>query len=269
MIDLWDLKTLPAVTLALVNDNADLIRDYFAREAFIMEFRRTSTLWDEIPTNEFHDRKMELEAEVRRSIMLETIRGFHYTRMTDGEVHAIQSRGILVTSLPMFREKLDAVVAAGLMAQEASEHVYDNSPLVTGDYGDRAGTFYAAAHPYPVDDSGITPFHESWGGEISRWAIEDEAILENLRALGKPRVIEVAMPIALTGWVASRLAEQIIAVKGHEPQLPGGFGADISINEPLPAANILRVHTQGDPDFEAMGRGYPLTYGEPAYKDEG
>ena len=33
MIALWDLKTLPAATLALINDNADLIRDYFAREA--------------------------------------------------------------------------------------------------------------------------------------------------------------------------------------------------------------------------------------------
>ncbi|MBY5363580.1 hypothetical protein HFO97_27255 [Rhizobium leguminosarum] len=188
--------------------------------------------------------------------------------MTDDELRAIRSRGILMTSLPMFREKLDAVVAAGLMSQEASEHVYDNSPLVTGDYGFRIGTFYATAHPCSIDDSGITPFHESWDGEISRWAIEDETVLENLRALGKPRVIEVEMPIALIGWVVSRIAEQIVAVKGHEPRLPGGFGADLSVREPLPAANILRVHTEGDPDFAAMGRGYPPTYVEPVYGDE-
>jgi len=68
--------------------------------------------------------------------------------------------------------------------------------------------------------------------------------------------------------VASRLAEQIIAVKGHEPRLPGGFGADISIESPLPAASVLRVHTEGDPDFVVMGRGYPPTYVEPWGDDE-
>ena len=260
MIDLWDLKTLPAATLALINDNADLIRDYFAREASIMEFRRHSTLWDEIPTNEFHDRKMALEADVGRSILSESIRGFHYTRMTGDEVCAIQSHGILMTSLPMFREKLDAIVAAGLMTKDAADYVYDNSLIVTGDYGDRIGTFWAAAHPYTVDDSGITPFHESWGGEISRWAITDETILENLRVLGKPRIIEVEIPVKLLGYVASRIASQIIAVKGHEPLLPGGFGADIYISSPLPASSVLRVHTEGESDFAAMGRNYPASY---------
>ncbi|MBY5363581.1 hypothetical protein HFO97_27260 [Rhizobium leguminosarum] len=75
MIDLWDLKTLPTATLELINDNAGLIRDYYAREASITESRKTSTLWDTIPTNEFHGRKMELEAEVGKTIVSETIRG--------------------------------------------------------------------------------------------------------------------------------------------------------------------------------------------------
>jgi len=255
MIDLWDLNTLPAATLELVNDNADLIRDYYSRESSIMEFRRNSTLRDVIPTNEFHDRIKDLEAAIQNSIMSETIRGFHYTRLTDDEVQATKRRGIVMTSLQMFREKLDAIVAAGLMSQERSDYVYEHSPLSTGDYGDRAGTFWATTHPLSIDDSGITPFHESWGGEISRWAIEDEGTLENLRCIGKPRVIEVAIPITLTGLVASRIAEQIIAVKGHEPRLPGGFGADICISEPLPAANVLCVLTEGDPNFAALGRG--------------
>ncbi len=262
MIDLWDLKTLSAATLVIINHNAELIRDYFAREASIIDFRRTSTLRDVIPTNEFRDRVMELEAEVETSIMGDTIRSFHYTRMTDDEVRAIQSHGILMTSLPMFRAKLDAIVAAGRMTQTVSEHVYNNSALVTGDYGERVGTFWATAHPCAINDSGITPFLESWGGEISRWAVEDEAVLENLRVLGKPRVIELAIPIALTGWVVARLAQQIIAVKGHEPRLPGGFGADICIRQPLPPANILRVLTEGDPHFASLGRRYPLTYAE-------
>jgi hypothetical protein len=268
MIDLWDPSTLPAATRSLLDDNERLIVDYLARQAALLEVRETAALRDEIPLNELHERKAALDAEVARSIMSETIRGFHHTRLTDDEVRAIRSHGIPVTSLPMLRQKLDAVVAAGLLMQGAADHVYDNSPLVTGEHGERIGTFYATAHPLSVDDGNITPFHESWGGEISTWAIKDEGILDSLRSIGKPRVIEVAIPIAATGWVASRIAQAIVAAKGCEPEQPKDLAIDISIRSALPADYVLRVHTEGEPDFAALGRGYPSTYVKPLDEDE-
>jgi hypothetical protein len=271
MIDLWDLNTLPSATLSLLNNNTNLIRQFFERQAAIKEISDTAGLRDTIPTTEFYSDMYDLKKAVEQSIMSESIRGFHYTRLTDPEVRAFQSNGISVTSLAMFRSKLAAVVSAGLMTQKESEHVFTNSPIVTGEYGNRIGTFFACGCPYVIGDPGISGFHSSWGGEISRWAVIDEAVLQSLRVIGKPRIIEVEIPVALTAacnWVPPRIADQIVAVKWHAPKLPSQFGVDLCIKDPLPAANVLRIHTDGEPDFAIMARGYPDTYVEPIDEDE-
>lgn len=263
MIDLWDLKTLPPATTALLDDGEQLIRDHANKDHIINIARASAGLTGSIPSNEFGDDVFDLKQRIETSVKAETLRTFHYTRMTDAEVAAIVSDGITMTSPSMFRRKLEDVVVSGYMTRKAADDVYAKSPIVTSRHGERGNMFWSCAIPYPITDDGIEAFLRCWGGEIGRWELPDEGKAAGLMAIGRPRVIEVDIPIerACGGFAASRIADQIVQAFKHGLGLTSYFrGADIYVQHALPPQSVLKVHSQGDATFSGMGLTYPATY---------
>jgi hypothetical protein len=263
MIDLWDLNTLPPATTSLLARGEQLIRNHVNKDHTIGVARANAGLKGNIPSNEFGDDMSDLKREIETSVKLESLRTFHYTRMTDAEVAVIVRNGITMTSLSMFRRKLDDVVASGHITRAAVDDVYAKSPIVTGRHGERGNKFWSCAIPYPITDDRIETFLRCWGGEISRWELPDEGKAAGLMAIGRPRVIEVVLPIerACGGFAASRIADQIVEAFKHGLGLTSYFrGADIYVEHALPPQSVIKVHSQGDATFSGMGLTYPATY---------
>jgi hypothetical protein len=102
-----------------------------------------------------------------------------------------------------------------------------------------------------------------WGAEVASMWVEDPALAEVLASIGRPRVIEVAVPLAATErayWVG----KAVIAAFGRVKGAPcGEQGVDLYARQPLPGWAILRVHTEWEASFAAIGRGYPVAYVDP------
>ncbi|WP_421567066.1 hypothetical protein [Ochrobactrum sp. EDr1-4] len=75
-------------------------------------------------------------------------------------------------------------------------------------------------------------------------AITVEATLNILCGLVQPRLVETAIPIIITQYVASRIASQVSAVNRREPLFRGRVSAAISINLSL-LSSTFQIHLRG------------------------
>ncbi|TAU45470.1 hypothetical protein ELI43_26445 (plasmid) [Rhizobium leguminosarum] len=67
----------------------------------------------------------------------------------------------------------------------------------------------------PIDDSGVERLLAIWGGEVASWTLEDNGAELGLPAIGLPRIMEIAMPIAtaMDGSVASTIAGRLVDLR--------------------------------------------------------
>jgi hypothetical protein len=116
------------------------------------------------------------------------------------------------------------------------------------------------SHPVDVEDSGVEPLLKHWGGEVASMWARDETLTAPLAKLGRPRIIELAVPVTLAdcGFDAARAV--IAAFVRSRGGIPSKFAFDLRVTSPLPPAAMLAVHTEGDPAFEGMGRSYPASF---------
>ena len=90
--------------------------------------------------------------------------------------------------------------------------------------------------------------------------VRDETLTAPLARLGHPRIIELAVPVALAdcGLYSARAA--IAAFARSRGGIPDKFAFDLRVTSPLPPAAVLAVHTEGEPAFEGMWRCYPAGF---------
>jgi hypothetical protein len=110
------------------------------------------------------------------------------------------------------------------------------------------------SQPRPVDDSGVTLLLESWGGESVYFWLEDAVLQRLVAQLGKPRVLEIAVPVRATqhSYWAARAA--VAAVARTLDLKPDSGSFDLYSSEALGPEAILRIHTAGEEAFERIGR---------------
>jgi hypothetical protein len=87
--------------------------------------------------------------------------------------------------------------------------------------------------------------------------MKDPTMLAPLAAIGKPRVVEVAVPLVVTPR-SYPAAEAVIATFGRSKGcIPSAHSFDLWVTAPLGPDAIIGVHTEGEASFHAMGRSYP------------
>jgi hypothetical protein len=62
----------------------------------------------------------------------------------------------------------------------------------------RSGKFWMTSHPFPADHHGVELLLAHWGGEGVYFWLEDGQLIELVKGIGRPRVIEVAVPLQVT-----------------------------------------------------------------------
>lgn len=111
------------------------------------------------------------------------------------------------------------------------------------------------SHPVHVEDGGVAPLLESWGGEAAYFWQNDPELQDLLKRIGRPRVLEIAMPLAHSRHSYSA-AEAVVAAFGRRFGCRPDKGVfDLYTHQPLGPAHILTIHTEGEPSFAALARG--------------
>ncbi|MEN5229734.1 hypothetical protein [Brevundimonas naejangsanensis] len=262
-IDVWNVASFDLNLHAALTADAALIRDFFetSRENFIQ--RELSDRTQPHPTNPFADDIMDLKDRLHVLMSDRTIRGWHHTRMTDREVRTLRQDGIHVSSISSTRARIDALVADGAFSPAVADALMAASPFTRGQADIRTNQFWVTSHPHEADDSAVELLLESWGGEAAYFWLKDPEQKLLLTKIGQPRIIEIAVPLRLTRHAYSA-AEAVLSTFGRTlGSAPESRRFDLYSWHPLPPEAVLAVHSAGAPDFERIGRGYPVDYADP------
>ena len=256
-IDVWNLDTIDAALLAELNSERDLLRDYALTEKRQFLEREAADGWVPPARNPYApDRNCFVERVVTPAMEQRTIRAWHYTRLTDDETALLRSGGVYVSSLEHIRRRLDIQVSARALSAETADALYAASPFHQP-RETRSGRFWMVSHPVAAVHSGVQLLLEHWGGEGVYFWLKDPQLIERVTSFGRPRVIELAVPLWVTRdayWAAKAVVATFVQTLGCDPDWSA---FDLCAASALGADAVLNIHTEGEPNFAALARGYP------------
>jgi hypothetical protein len=246
LIDVWDAQSFDPELTALLHDHLDVITAYVARDREIFlahELGRSRSLMrpDNVHAAAFH----ALQDAMGEVMQTRSIRAWHYTRMTDPEVALARAHGLHLSTPQTLQTRFDALVAAGDLMRSQAEALYAASPF-HAQRDSRSDQFWMTSHPFAIDDGGVEPLMARWGGEVASMWMKDEALLAPLATIGRPRILEVAVPMAATNhayWAGCAVVATCGRADGAHPEKEA---FDLYVHEPLPPAALLAVHTEGE-----------------------
>jgi hypothetical protein len=261
-IDVWDTGTFDRELMATLNASQQLVREYLATDRRQFEEREASDRWMPPASNPHSGQYQTFVEDVGRDIMQSrTIRAWHYTRLVDDEVQIIRENGIYPGTLDTLRQRLEVQAQAGLFTAADAKAFHAASPCHHREQQPgRLGKFWMTSDPVATDDSGVEPLLGNWGGEATYFWLEDKRLKTLVARIGRPRILEIAVPITSTNhWYSAGNA--VVAAYARTLGCRPDRGAfDLYSMTPLAAAAVLAIHTEGDASFEAMARGYPAGF---------
>lgn len=257
LIDVWNLKTFDGELRGDLDVHADVVRDYMLTSRCQWLEREATDHTQPYTENSYAGEFMWVQEHIMRLMEARTIRAWHYTRLTDAEVKTLRQNGIYLSSLGTIRSRLAVQVAAGAFTQEVADRLFADSPYQSDQLESRSNKFWMVSHPIDVEDGGVQLLLESWGGESAYFWQRDPELQDILKQIGRSRVLEIAMPLIHSRHAFSA-AQAVVATYGRSLGcLPDKHAFDLYSLQPPGPANILAVHSEGEPNFDVMGRGYP------------
>lgn len=259
-IDVWNVETFDDGLLAAMKAKRNLLRDYTLTD--LKQFRRSEAEKDRDPhpTNPFAaERNNFVEHIIMPAMAQRKIRAWHYTRLTDDEAALLQVTGIHISNLDAIRRRLDVQITAGILSAETADAMYAASPFHEQNKS-RAGKFWMTSHPIAVNHDGVEPLLEHWGGEGVYFWLKDPKLIELVKSLGRSRVIELAVPLQLTRHSYSA-AQAVVATFVRSLGCEADWSSfDLYTTSALNADAVLKIHTEGEPNFADLARGYPAGF---------
>lgn len=121
------------------------------------------------------------------------IRGFHFTRLTDGEAEKMRTTGLKALRPDLIERRLAAQVERGtLTAEQAARLLKTNQVRDANRVGKTWFCFYP---PCDAHVSGVRPLLEHWGGEaLYNLNAGDPVLGPVLRSIGRPALVQAQVP---------------------------------------------------------------------------
>ncbi len=259
-IDLWNYGSFDDELCRFLEPNGQLIRDYFETDHAIFlshDLCRGPARSPIRPDNPHAGAYYSLLDELDQLMLVRTIRAYHFTRLTDQEVDDLRLSGIHLSTPESLQHRLDALVASGHLLPADAEVLYTKSPFHSEQRQGRNGKFWMTSHPVSVDDSGVVPLLERWGGEVASFWLRDPQLSSSLAEIGTARVIEIAAPLAKTRHSHSAATAAVATFVRRIGAIPEKSDFDLYANAPLNPSTVLTVHTEGEAAFAEIGKSYP------------
>jgi hypothetical protein len=263
-IDVWNVATFDDELAAHLRAAADLIRDYLTTSRRQYLEREASDHTQPYPINPYGSEYVAYTDGLVPWMQARSIRAWHYTRMTDAEAAALQRDGVHLSDLAAIRRRLDGQIAAGAFSADVAEALFVGSPFQSEQLESRSGKFWMVSHPRDIEDSGVELLLESWGGEAVYFWQRDPDLQSLLKRIGRPRVIELAVPLAATNHAYSAGRAVVSAYARTLGCHAEGGAFDLYARQALGPEAILKIHSEGDTTFGAIARGYPAGFSDPA-----
>ena len=179
MIQPWNPSTFNSEIIRVLNDNSDLIYDFFSEDSRLMNEHLNSDPYESLKPNRFHSCYTNLLEDILTPVLAESrIIVWHYTRLTDFEVNLMQEN-IVPSSLSYLQKRLDALVAEGILSTEESKLIFELSPYHT-QAKSRENMLWTVTVPLPCDDHGVAPLLGYWGGESAYFRLTNEPLKNKL-----------------------------------------------------------------------------------------
>lgn len=263
LIDVWNIKTFDEALLANLYANSDVIRHYMVTSKKNLLEYVTADRWEPLQSNSYEPAYQDfVEKVISPAMEKRTIRAWHYTRLTDAEAELLRIGGIYISTLETIRMRLNSQIAEGLLSAESAHALYAASPFHQQE-DVRANKFWMTSHPRPIDDGGVTMLLEHWGGEGVYFWLQDADQIELVKSIGRPRVIEIALPLDATNR-AYPAASAVVATFAQTLSCePDKAAFDVYSTRTLGPETVLNIHTDGDPNFAILARGYPTSFIRP------
>jgi hypothetical protein len=263
-ISLWDVSTYDETLIGILREHAELIQAYHATENRLFldyDYGSKRGRLEPRPMNRHAENYCVLEKDIAECLRDRSIRAFHYSRLICGEVGTLRRDGIHLSTEETFYARLAARAAEGLLTSAEVETIHAASPI-HNQRELRAGRFWMTSHPIPPDDTLVSELLGHWGGELAYMWLDESSLIAKLQVMGRPRIIEIALPMAATpdhdAHNAATSALRAFAL--HLGCVTNKNPIDLCAVRPLPPQVVLTVHTEGDPAFKGMGRDYPAGY---------
>ncbi len=183
------------------------------------------------------------------------LRGYHCTRLTDGEIAMIVENGMLPLSGESLRTRISALVRGGIIQQRFAERLLSDHQA---DDWNRAGKVWFCFYPpRQVDEIGVDHFFRYWGGESLYMShlIDDGTVEPRLATFGTPCLIEVDVPIArqnVDSWLEDIVARWYLKRRGFRTR--ESCDHENYATAPIPGANIRRIIKFPSRDFVRLTR---------------
>ena len=256
MIDLWNPDTFTTELQRTLSAESQLIFDYYSEAHRLMDEHLNSSPYQSLKPNIFSaDFLAFQEYELTPILAGSRIRAWHYSRLLDHEVAAMR-QGLVPSSFEFLKKRLNDLVAMDLLSEKEADKVFQESPFQSQE-GIRSGRLWTVTVPLPCCDMGVSPLLGSWGGESAYFWLSDKGLAAKLKHLGLSRILEIeaALSDSLNAFSASSTVLEAWAKKLGVPVVP--TGCDLAITNSLDAAKLVRVHTEGESAYEAIGKSYP------------
>jgi hypothetical protein len=258
-LDVWDVGSFDEALLAELNAAAELIRDFHLTSDRQWREREASDHTMPQPENPYAEAFISLAEHIMTLMERRSIRAWHYTRMADDEIALVRKEGIRPSTLATILERIDARIERGTFSMEVGQRLLAETPFRGDQLESRSGKFYMVSHPLEPGDDGVEDLLRYWGGESIYFRQRDDDLLKLLEGIGRPRVMEVRVPLARTRH-AFRAAETVVASFARSLGCEAERKIfDLYVTDALASTHVLAIHSEGEPMFEALGREYPST----------
>jgi hypothetical protein len=175
------------------------------------------------------------------------------------EVILIRESGVYPSTLATIRQRLDARVAAGDFSAEIADQLLEASPFHQ-QADSRSNKFWVTSHPIEHDDSSVELLLGNWGGEGVYFWLEDEGLKNLVAKIGKPRVLEMAVPINAS-CRSHQTAAAVLCTFGRSIGCkPSRAEFHLYSTHALGPEAVIAIHTEAEPNFVALARGYPVGF---------
>lgn len=263
LIDVWNIETFDDDLGTHLRDATNLIYNYFTTSRRQYLEREASDHTQPYPINPYSCAYGAFIDNLCSWLKTRSIRAWHYTRMTDAEVAALMRDGIHLSSPSTLHRRLNEQIDAGAFSAEVAAALLAGSPLQNKQQiGPRSNKFWMVSHPLNIESSGVKLLLKSWGGEVVYFWQTDPSLQSLLQHIGRPRVIELAVPLASTKHDYSA-TQAVVSTYAHTLGCHTDSGYfDLYIFKSLGPEAVLKVHSEGDAAFTGMGRVYPAELSE-------
>ncbi len=260
IIDVWNIETFDDALLASLYARSVVVRQYMVTERRNFLEYVTADRRQPRQSNPYAAAYQNfVERVILPAMEKRTIRAWHYTRLTDAEVELLRSGGIYMSTTDTIRMRLTAQIAEGSLSAENADALYEASPFHQQNEA-RANKFWMTSHPRPIDDGGVTLLLDHWGGEGVYFWLQDVDLIELVKGIGRPRVIEMAVPLDATNR-AYEAARAVVATFARTLGCESDKAEfDLYSTRSLGPKTVVNIHAEGEPNFAILARGYPASF---------